>query len=79
MLILLAGIQQGVVSGNTIYAMPALFAYLGSAAWLSVPVSAWVSGVIFLGCGLFLRYHRTGRAIYAVGENMEAPGPPGSG
>lgn len=72
MLILLAGIQQGIVSGNTIYAMPASFVYLGSAAWLSVPVSAWVSGLIFLGCGLFLRYHRTGRAIYAVGGNVEA-------
>jgi simple sugar transport system permease protein len=72
MLILLAGIQQGIVSGNTIYAMPASFVYLGSAAWLDVPVAAWVSGLIFLGCGLFLRYHRAGRAIYAVGGNMEA-------
>lgn len=72
MLILLAGIQQGIVSGNTIYAMPAAFVYLGSAAWLSVPVSAWASGFIFVGCGLFLRYHRTGRAIYTIGGNVEA-------
>jgi simple sugar transport system permease protein len=72
MLILLAGIQQGIVSGNTIYAMPAAFVYLGAAAWLGVPVAAWVSGLIFLGAGLFLRYHRTGRAIYAIGGNAEA-------
>ncbi len=72
MLILLAGIQQGIVSGNTIYAMPSSFVYLGSAAWLGVPVAAWVSGLIFLAAGLFLRYHRTGRAIYAIGGNIEA-------
>jgi simple sugar transport system permease protein len=55
MLILLAGVQQGIVSGNTIFEMPASFVYLGSAA-----------------AGLFLRYHRTGRAIYAIGGNLEA-------
>jgi simple sugar transport system permease protein len=72
MLILLAGVQQGIVSGNTIYAMPNAFVYLGSAAWLGVPVSAWASGLIFLAGGLFLRYHRTGRAIYAIGGNVDA-------
>jgi len=72
MLILLAGIQQGIVSGNTIYDMPSAFVYLGSAAWLGVPVAAWASGLIFLAAGLFLRYHRTGRAIYAIGGNVEA-------
>jgi simple sugar transport system permease protein len=72
MLILLAGIQVGIVSGATIYAMPNSFIYLGSAYWLGVPVSAWVTGALFLLSGLYLRYHRTGRAIYAIGGNLEA-------
>jgi simple sugar transport system permease protein len=72
MLILLAGVQNGVVSGNTIYAMPPTFIYLGSAYWFGLPVSALVSCAIFLIAGLFLRYHRTGRAIYAIGGNIEA-------
>jgi simple sugar transport system permease protein len=72
MLILLAGLQNGIVSGRTIYQMPASFIYLGSAYWFGVPVSAWVTGTIFLLAGLFLRYHRTGRAIYAIGGNSEA-------
>ena len=72
MLILLAGLQNGLVSGRTIYQMPASFIYLGSAYWFGVPVSAWVTGTIFLVAGLFLRYHRTGRAIYAIGGNAEA-------
>jgi simple sugar transport system permease protein len=72
MLILLAGIQQGIVSGQSVYNMPAAFTYLGSAYWLGFPVSAWVTIAVFLVAGLFLRYHRTGRAIYAIGGNVEA-------
>ena len=72
MLILLAGIQQGIVSGQSVYNMPAAFTYLGSAFWLGFPVSGWVTITVFLIAGLFLRYHRTGRAIYAIGGNVEA-------
>jgi simple sugar transport system permease protein len=72
MLILLAGVQQGIVSGNTIFEMPASFIYLGSAAWFGVPVAAFASALIFVAAGLFLRYHRVGRAIYAIGGNVDA-------
>ena len=72
MLILLAGIQVGIVSGRTIYHLPDAFIYLGSQYLLGVPVSVWVTGAIFLFSSLFLRYHRVGRAIYAIGGNTEA-------
>jgi simple sugar transport system permease protein len=72
MLILLAGLQNGIVSGRTIYQMPYSYIYLGSAYWAGVPVSAWTTGAIFLVASLFLRYHRVGRAIYAIGGNVEA-------
>ncbi len=72
MLILLTGIQVGIVSGRTIYHLPAEFTYLGSQYLLGVPVSVWVTGAIFLLSALFLRYHRVGRAIYAIGGNTEA-------
>ena len=72
MLILLAGIQVGIVSGRTIYHLPDAFTYLGSQYLLGVPVSVWVTGAIFLLSSLFLRYHRVGRAIYAIGGNTEA-------
>ncbi|TMC85028.1 MAG: ABC transporter permease, partial [Chloroflexi bacterium] len=64
MLILLMGIQVGIVSGRTIYHLPDEFIYLGSASLFGVPVSVWVTAVIFLLSALFLRYHRVGRAIY---------------
>jgi simple sugar transport system permease protein len=72
MLILLMGIQVGIVSGRTIYHLPDAFIYLGSASLFGVPVSVWVTGIIFLLSALFLRYHRVGRSIYAIGGNTEA-------
>ena len=72
MLILLAGLQQGIVSGRTIYGMPHSFIYLGGAYWGGFPASAWTTGAVFLVAGLVLRYHRAGRAIYAIGGNLEA-------
>ena len=72
MLILLAGIQVGIVNGRTIYHLPDEFIYLGAASLFGVPVSVWVAGLIFLFAALFLRYHRVGRAIYAIGGNTEA-------
>src|SRR5437660_115098 len=72
MLILLAGIQVGIVSGRTVYHLPDAYTYLGSQYFLSIPVSVWVTGAIFLLASLFLRYHRIGRAIYAIGGNTEA-------
>jgi simple sugar transport system permease protein len=71
-LILLTGIQVGIVSGRTIYHLPPEYIYVGSQYFLGVPVSVWVTGAIFLLSALFLRYHRIGRAIYAIGGNTEA-------
>src|SRR5258708_32289806 len=75
MLILLAGLQQGIVSGRTIYEMPPSFIYLGSADWGGFPVSAWATAAVFLVSALFLRYHRTGRPFYATGGNRPAAMP----
>ena len=72
MTVLLAGMQLGVVKGQTIPDLPGPFAYLGAAYVGQVPVSLIATVVIFVGVGLFLRYHRTGRAIYAVGGNPAA-------
>jgi simple sugar transport system permease protein len=72
MTIVLAGLQEGIVKGNTLFNLPSAFTYLGAAYIGKVPVSLIVTAVIFVATGLFLRYHRVGRAIYAVGGNREA-------
>jgi simple sugar transport system permease protein len=72
MLILLRGVTLGLVSGRTLFQLPNSFLYLGQAAWVGIPVSLWAAGLVFVLAALFLRYHRVGRAIYAIGGNAEA-------
>jgi simple sugar transport system permease protein len=72
MTIILAGIQDGIVNGQSLYDLPDAFTYLGAAYVGNVPVSLIVAVAIFVVVGLFLRYHRVGRDIYAIGGNREA-------
>jgi len=72
MTILLAGIQDGIVKGESPFNLPSAFGYLGSAYIGKIPVSLIVTAVVFVVVGLFLRYHRIGRSIYAIGGNREA-------
>ncbi|WP_405720472.1 ABC transporter permease [Streptomyces sp. NBC_01537] len=70
--IVLRGVLVGMVSGKTLFDAPAAFFALGSDSWLGVPVSVWVTGLCFAVAGWVLRYHRLGRAVYAVGGNAPA-------
>jgi simple sugar transport system permease protein len=72
MSILLTGLQLGWLGGQTVYNLPAAFIYLGSESWFEIPVSVWVTVATFVVAALFLRYHRVGRAMYAIGGNLEA-------
>jgi simple sugar transport system permease protein len=72
MLILLRGLTLGVVSGRTLFELPESFLWLGSAQFLSIPVSVLVCALVFVLAGLFLRYHRVGRSLYVIGGNREA-------
>jgi len=72
MLILLRGMTLGITNGKTLFDLPEPFLYLGSAKWAGVPVSIWLAGSLYLVFGLFLRYHRIGRALYAIGGNPSA-------
>jgi simple sugar transport system permease protein len=72
MTIVLAGLQNGIVKAQSLFNLPTAFGYLGSAYFGQLPVSLVVAVIIFVLVGLFLRYHRTGRAIYAVGGNPAA-------
>lgn len=72
MTVVLFGIQDGMVNGQSLYNLPSEFAYIGSAYIGAVPVSLLVAIAIFILVGMFLRYHRWGRDIYAVGGNRAA-------
>ena len=72
MTIVLAGLQNGIVKAQSLFNLPKAFAYLGAKTFGNIALSLVVAALIFIGVGLFLRYHRTGRAIYAVGGNPAA-------
>ena len=72
MTIVLAGLQNGVVDAQSLFNLPRAFGYLGQAYAGDIPVSLIFTVIVFAAVGLFLRYHRTGRAIYAVGGNAAA-------
>ncbi len=71
-LILLRGATLGISSGKTISNPPAAMTYLGSAEWGGVPVSVIVSALLLAAISLFLKYHRVGRNLYAIGGNRHA-------
>ena len=72
MLILLRGMTLGMTSGQTLYDLPTPFTYGGSAVWLGIPSSVWICVALYAIAFVLLRYHRFGRAIYAIGGNAEA-------
>jgi simple sugar transport system permease protein len=72
MLILLRGATVGMTNGRTLFDLPPEFLYLGSAHWAGIPASVWIAALLFLLFGLVLRYHRLGRAVYAIGGSPEA-------
>ncbi|HSS61676.1 MAG TPA: ABC transporter permease [Candidatus Limnocylindrales bacterium] len=72
MSILLTGLQLGWLGGQTVYNLPQAYIYLGAESWLGVPVAVWITAATFAIAAWFLRYHRVGRAMYAIGGNLEA-------
>jgi simple sugar transport system permease protein len=72
MSILLTGLQLGWLGGQTVYNLPEAFIYIGAESWFGIPVSVWLTVATFVVAALFLRYHRIGRAMYAIGGNLEA-------
>ncbi|MGZ3574593.1 MAG: ABC transporter permease, partial [Vulcanimicrobiaceae bacterium] len=72
MLIVMRGFLVGVTKGNTLFAVPDAYLYLGAQTWLGIPVSVWLAAIVFIAAGVMLNYHRLGRALYAIGGSAEA-------
>lgn len=71
-LIVLRGLHSGISGGRELSTLPGSIGYLGAARWLGVPASIWICGLILLATGTFLAVFRHGRAIYAIGGNLDA-------
>jgi len=72
MLIVLRGLQIGITGGQNLFEIPPSVLYLGNAVWLGLPASIWLSGLLFLVGMVVLGLHRHGRAVYAIGGNVDA-------
>jgi len=72
MLIILRGMLVGATSGRTLFDLPDAFYALMIITILGLPLAVWLAALAFLVAGIVLRYHRLGRALYAIGGNPEA-------
>jgi simple sugar transport system permease protein len=72
MLIVLRGMLVGATKGGTLFDMPSSFFALATTIVLGLPLSVWLAAVAFAIAAFMLRYHRLGRALYAIGGNPEA-------
>lgn len=72
MLIILRGILVGGTSGRTLFDLPEAFYALMTVTLIGLPLAVWLAASAFLVAGIILRYHRLGRALYAIGGNPEA-------
>jgi simple sugar transport system permease protein len=72
LLVLLRGGVLIVSSGRSIYSPGSALTYLGSARLFGLPVSVLVFALVAVVVGLVFKYHRYGRALYAIGGNEDA-------
>lgn len=72
MLIVLRGILTGISGGQTFFGLPPSMLYLGTEAWLGVPISVWVCLLLFAIGIVILGYTPFGRSLYAIGGNIDA-------
>jgi ribose/xylose/arabinose/galactoside ABC-type transport system permease subunit len=72
MQILLAGLTYTLTSGLTVYSPADQFLLVGQARLGAIPISVLLTVLLYVSGALFMRYHRTGRRIYAVGGSVEA-------
>jgi simple sugar transport system permease protein len=72
MLILLQGFTLGISGGQTFTDLPSTIAVFGFIDVLGIPLDVLVFILVVVMAAVFMRYHPTGRRIYAMGGNKDA-------
>jgi ribose/xylose/arabinose/galactoside ABC-type transport system permease subunit len=57
--------------GMPITDLPLSFSYIGAGQFLTIPMPAFIAGVVFVACALLMRRTAFGRYVYAMGGNEE--------
>jgi simple sugar transport system permease protein len=72
MLIVIRGLLTGISGGRTFFGLPESMLYLSNTFWLGLPASVWVCFLVFAVAIVVLGFTRSGRALYAIGGNVDA-------
>jgi simple sugar transport system permease protein len=72
MLIVLRGMLTGISGGKTFFGLPDSMLYLSNTKWLGMPASIWLCLAAFAVAIVLLGFTRPGRALYAIGGNVDA-------
>lgn len=72
MLIVLRGLLTGISGGQTFFNLPPSMLYLGQTDLLGVPMSIWICVLAFAIAIVVMGFTRWGRALYAIGGNVDA-------
>jgi simple sugar transport system permease protein len=72
MLIVIRGLLTGISGGRTFFGLPDSMLYLSNTNWLGMPASIWVCLTVFAIAIVVLGFTRAGRALYAIGGNLDA-------
>ena len=67
MLTVLRGVQVGSTKGKTLFNLPDSFTNIATTTFAGLPMTVWLAALLFAVAGWVLRYHRVGRALYAIG------------
>jgi ribose transport system permease protein len=67
-----SGMAFIIAKGQTLYALPPSFAWLGRGTTLGLSHAVWLMVLCYIGAHIFLQRTVPGRNIYAVGGNPEA-------
>ncbi len=72
MLIVIRGLLTGISGGRTFFGLPQSMLYLSNTVWFGLPASVWVCFAVFAVAIVVLGFTRPGRALYAIGGNVDA-------
>jgi simple sugar transport system permease protein len=72
MLIVIRGLLTGLSGGRTFFGLPESMLYLSNTNWFGLPASIWVCFAVFAVAIVVLGFTRPGRALYAIGGNVDA-------
>ena len=72
MQILLAGLTYMLTSGLTLYSPSRDYLWIGQARVGGIPLSIVAAALLFVAGTIFMRYHKSGRRILAVGGSVDA-------